>query len=106
MPSSQPLAGVPAMSGAAAVAFAGAVWDCCREAVVSGWSSQGGADTDAADPMRSLFLKQAALLFFGPALSSLLKQQHAAESQPAGALPCHRTILLAGRSCEYLQILL
>ena len=85
MPGRQPVPSVPAVSGAAAVAFAGAIQEGCREAVVSGGSSTGGAGTDAADPMRSLFLKQAALLYFGPALSCLLKQQHASESQPTGA---------------------
>ncbi|BDA45482.1 probable thyroid adenoma-associated protein homolog [Coccomyxa sp. Obi] len=84
-PGRQPPPSVPPVSSSAAVAFAGAVQECCREAVASGGSSPGGAaGTDAADPMRSLFLKHAALLYFGPALCSLLKQQHAAETQSAG----------------------
>ncbi len=94
VPGRRQLPGEPAAGSPAVAAFAAAVLECCRAAVVgggpsvvAGGSPPGGAGTDAADPMRSLFLKEAALLFFCGSLHGLLKQQHAAETPSDGGLP-------------------
>ena len=79
------------VSSPAVAAFAAAVLECCREAVVG---SPGASGTDAADPMRSLFLKEAALLYFGPSLDAVLRRQRAKEARGAGAIPHPAPILM------------
>lgn len=67
--------GVQTAASPAVASLADAVLEGCRALVTGGSETGKVASTDAADPMHCLFLKEAALLAFGPSVPSLLKQQ-------------------------------
>ena len=90
------------VSSPAIAAFAAAVLECCREAVVS---SPDASSTDAADPMRSLYLKEAALLYFGPSLDAVLRRQRATEAHGAGAIPHPAPILMQRKDFDIVLIM-
>lgn len=75
-----------ASSSSAVAHLAHSVREACRQAMIEPGSRTGANGTDTGDPMSSLFLKDAALLYCGPVLERVLRHSTPGECSSPHAI--------------------